>query len=63
MGKVKYIPGVQKEQWHWEALLLMPVWLFCIRAAEEWEEVNGVGHAEKWRCWMLSVHAISGEIT
>lgn len=43
MGKVKYIPGVQKEEWDWETLLLMPFWLFCIRATVEWGE-------REW-CW------------
>lgn len=52
MGKVRCIPGLQKEEWGWETLLLMPNWLFCIRAT-----VNGLGHAENWRSWVLSVHA------
>lgn len=60
MGKVKCIPGLQKEDWDWEAMLLMQIWLFCITATVAWREVNGLGHVENWRCWVLSVQAISG---
>ena len=40
MRKMKYVTGVKKEKWDWEALLLISFWcwLFCIRPTVQWGE-------------------------
>lgn len=50
MKKMKYVTGVKKEEWDWEALLLISFWywLFCVKSTMQWGE-NGLGHTVNWR--------------